>query len=106
MKSTREILLFAADLIETKGWGRCTGEIVDGKHCALSAISYAASYKEPDRDVSRVNTSVAVRLLQDHLGVEWPHSSIVMWNDTRDSAEEVTRALRTVAASAHEGHTE
>ena len=105
MKSTREILLTAADLIETKGWARCTGEVVDGKHCALSAIAYAASQGE-GYEASRASSSVAIRLLQDHLGVSWPQSSIVMWNDTRGSAEEVTRALRTVAATAHEGHTE
>jgi hypothetical protein len=88
MKTAREILREAADLIERDGWVQGVYHSEDGRHCAAGALSRALA------DVDDPVAYETYSLLLDEIG--WV--GVPMWNDTvATSGQQVVDTLRRAA---------
>ena len=108
-----EILDKAADIIAERGlwqgsYKEPLGNPANCRVCVLGAINIATG-SNPDTEAGfKVpgSTSAAANALADHLGLN-PGDDLIdvlgnQWNDSRGSAKDVERALRTAAASERE----
>lgn len=104
------VLLFAAHLIDVKGWAKGTGETPEGAMCASVAISkswamIAAHTRRPFEGSSTKLHFDAITRMNSFVERETsnPHMAIVGWNDRYAlSKKDVIKGLRKAAAS--EGH--
>lgn len=90
--TVQEILLKAADVIESRGWTR-EAFSHRGRVCVLGAIGVVA-HNDPDWPGTIIEHDAAVKRLEDYLG-EWP----AIWNDEQKSRAPVIAALREAAES-------
>lgn len=92
-----QVLLKAADLLESKGW--CKGAVQDGagRICALQAICLAAGTEHFAMHAADTAADLRARAAITRMERSVGADDICSWNNTRHSLAEVTATMRAVA---------